>query len=126
MDNVEAEREMAADVLKEDPLRPRLNDDAADVRPEVAFIGRAEAFTRCRERLTRIARRDDIHASTPASAIEGLEIVPDRSAIQGRIFHPCHESGRCVGFPLDVSHSAVSWLCDVQAEVEPSGSSAEG
>lgn len=37
---------------------------------------------------------------------EGLDVIPDRSVIQGRIRHPRHESGRGVGFPFDVHHGA--------------------
>lgn len=61
-----------------------------------------------RERLARVARRDEIHDSTPRAAIEGREIVPDRSRIQGLFFHPRHEAGRSVGFPLDMAHSSIS------------------
>jgi hypothetical protein len=96
VDDVEAEAEMSADVLEEYPLRPDLDDDP----PE--------------------ARSEDIHASTPASAIEGFDVVPDRSLTQGLIRHPGHESGRSEGFPLDVTHSAIARLGDVQPEVETS------
>jgi len=101
MDDVEAEREMPADVLEEHAPRPRLDDDAPDVRPEVALVLRAEALAGGAERLARVARSDEIHSATPLSASEGLEIVPDRSAIQGLVFHPGHESGCSVGFPLE-------------------------
>lgn len=119
MDEIEAEREVPADVLEESPARPDLYEDAADVRPEVTLVGGAEPLTGSAEWLARVARSDDIHAAAPLSASEGLEIVPDRSAIQGLVFHPCHESGRCVGFPLDVTHSAISGLGDVDAKLEP-------
>lgn len=125
MDEIEAEREVPADVLEEREPRPDLDDDPPDVRPQVPRIGRAEALASGAEWLARVARSDDIHAAAPLSASEGLEIVPDRSAIQGLVFHPCHESGRCVGFPLDVTHSAISGLGDVDAKLEPSGSRAE-
>lgn len=69
---------------------------------------------------------DDIHEAAPRSAVEGGNVVPDRRAIQGRVFHPCHERGRCVGFPLDVTHSSISWGGDMESEVKTSGSGAEG
>jgi hypothetical protein len=120
VDDVEAEAEMSADVLEEYPLRPDLDDDPPDVRPEVALVARAKPLACGRERLAREARSEDIHASTPASAIEGFDVVPDRSLTQGLIRHPGHESGRSEGFPLDVTHSAIARLGDVQPEVETS------
>lgn len=53
------------------------------------------------------SRADAIHRAAERPAWEGFEIVPDRSSIQSRAFHPCHESGRCVGVPLNVSHGAI-------------------
>lgn len=129
MDDVEAEREMPADVFEEHASRPDLDDDAPHVRPEVARVGRAEALASGAERLARIARSEEIHRSAPRSASEGLEIVPDRSAIQGLVLHPCHESGCCVGFPLDVTHSAIGTaeigVGDGDTEFEASRSGAE-
>lgn len=117
---------MAADVLKENPLGPALDDDAPDVRPEMARVAPAETLAGGRERLARISRSDDVHASTPASAVEGGKVVPDRSWCQGLIFHPGHEAGRGEGFPLDVTHSPEPGLGDVQPEVETSDSGTEG
>lgn len=125
MDNVGAEREMPADVFEEDAARADLDDDAPDVRPEVAGVFRAEPLAGGAEGLARIARSDEIHDAAPLSASEGLEIVPDRRVIQGLVFHPCHESGCCVGFPLDVTHSPQSGLGDVHAKLEPAGSGAK-
>ena len=125
MDDVEAEAEMPADVLEEDPPRPALDDDAPDVRPEVARVAGAEPAAGGGERLARIARSEDVHASTPASAVEGGKVVPDRSRCQGLIRHPVHEGGRSEGFPLDVTHSAIPGLGDVEADVEPADPGAE-
>ena len=58
------------------------------------------------EWLARVTRSDEIHDSTPRAAVEGREIVPDRSAIQGLVFHPRHEICRRVCFPLDVTDSS--------------------
>ncbi len=88
-------------------------------------VGRALASSCDAEWLTRVTCENRIHAATPASAIEGCNIVPDRSLIQGRVFHPGHYGGRGIGFPLDVAHSSISGTGDVQAEVESSGAGAE-
>jgi hypothetical protein len=122
----EAEAEMMGDVLEEDEGRLGLADDAGDMWPEVARVVRAPAFACDRERLARIARSDDVHRAAPRATVEGGNVVPDRRAIQGRVFHPRHEDGRGVGVPLDVTHSAISGECQVQPEVEPARAGAEG
>jgi hypothetical protein len=121
----ESEPQMMRDVLQEDELRLAFPDDARNVRPEVPRVGRALALSCERERLARIARKEDVHAAAPRCAVEACNIVPDRSLIQGRVFHPGHENGRRVGFPLDVTHSPVSADGEVQTEVESAGARAE-
>ena len=109
---------MGADVLEEAPLGLDFFDDAADVGPHPAGIGGAQALAGAAFALARVAARDDIHKATPRAAVEGGNIVPDRCLIQGRVFHPGHESGRSVGFPFDVTNSSISGLGDVQSEFE--------
>lgn len=116
---------MPADVLEEHPFGPALHDDPADVRPEVPGVATAEALAGGRERLARIARSDDVHASTPASAVEGGKVVPDRSMIQGLIRHPGHEAGRGEGFPLDVTHSASPGFRESEADLQSASAGAE-
>jgi hypothetical protein len=89
----ETEAEMMGDILEEHEGRLDLTDDAGDVRPEVARVVSAPAFACNRERLARIARSDDVHRAAPWLAIETGNVVPDRRVIQGRVFHPRHESG---------------------------------
>mgnify|MGYP003632416095 CR=1 FL=1 len=121
----EAEAEMMGDILKEDERRLDLVDDPRDMRPEVARVVRAPALARDGERLARIARSDDVHRAAPRAAIEGSNVVPDRRAIQGRVFHPRHESGRGVGFPFDMAHSSISGHGNCEPEVEPACAGAE-
>lgn len=121
-----SEAEMIGDIFEEDDRGIAFPDDAGNVRPEMARISFAETPSGNRERLTRVARSEDIHEAAPWSAVEGGNVVPDRCRIQGFVFHPRHESGRCVGFPLDVTQSAVSGTGDVEPEVEPACASAQG
>ena len=122
----EAEAEMMGDILEEDEGRLDLADDAGDMRPEVARVVRAPALARDGERLARIARSDDVHRAAPRSAIEGGNVVPDNSLIQGRVFHPRHESGCGEGFPFDMAHSTISGDGDGEPEVEPASAGAQG
>jgi hypothetical protein len=114
----EAEAEMMGDVFEEDEGRPDLADDAGDMRPEMAWVVSAPALARDAERLARIARSDDVHRAAPRAAVEGSNVVPDNSLIQGRVFHPRHESGCGVGFPFDMAHSTISGGGDGKPEVE--------
>ena len=114
----EAEAEMMGDILEEDEGRLDLADDAGDMRPEVPQVICAPALARDRERLARIARSDDVHRAAPRAAVESGNVVPDRCAIQGRVFHPRHESGCGVGFPFDMAHSTISGDGDGEPEVE--------
>lgn len=120
-----SEAEMMGDVLQEHERRLALTDDAGDVRPEMARVLGAPPPSGDRERLARIARKHDVHRATPRAAVEGGKVVPERSRIQGRVFHPGHEDGRGIGFPLDVTHSAISVDGNMQAEVKPASAGAE-
>jgi hypothetical protein len=121
----EAEAEMMGDILEEHEGRLDLADDAGDMWPEVARVVRTPALARDGERLARIARSDDVHRAAPRAAVEGGNVVPDNSLIQGRVFHPRHESGRGEGFPLDMAHSSISGDGDGEPEVEPTCAGAE-
>ena len=121
----EAEAEMMGDILKEDEGRFDLADDAGDMRPEMARVVRTPSFARDGERLARVARSDDVHRAAPWATVEGGNLVPDRRWIQGRLFHPRHESGCGVGFPFDIAHSSISGHGDGEPEVEPACAGAE-
>jgi hypothetical protein len=114
----ESQSEVAFDVFAEDPFGSDLVDDSGDVGPEVSRICLASTFSRLAEGLAGIAGSDEMNAAAPRSAVEGFKVVPDSSRCQGLVFHPRHESGRGVAFPLDESHSSIGGLCDVQPEVE--------
>ncbi len=122
----EAEAEMMGDILEEDEGRFDLADDAGDMRPEVARVVGTAALSRNGERLARIARSDDVHRAAPRAAVEGSNVVPDNSLIQGRVFHPRHESGCGEGFPFDMAHSTISGKGDGESEVETARAGAEG
>lgn len=122
----EAEAEMVGDIFKEDERRFNLGDDAGDMRPEMAWILAAEPSACDGEWLARIARSDDIHRAAPRAAVEGSNVVPDNSLIQGRVFHPRHESGCGEGFPFDMAHSTISGKGDGESEVETARAGAEG
>ena len=123
----EAEAEMMGDILEEDEGRLDLGDDAGDMRPEVTRVVRAPALRPRPKMAGTDSRRVTISTrAAPRSAVEGSNVVPDNSLIQGRVFHPRHESGCGEGFPLDMTHSTISGDGDGEPEVEPARAGAEG
>tara|TARA_R110002012_G_scaffold16958_6_gene64464 strand:+ start:3508 stop:3774 length:267 start_codon:yes stop_codon:yes gene_type:complete len=85
----------------------------------VPWIGRATSLPGVAERLAGIAGSDEMNLSAPRSAVEGSQIVPYRRRSQGLVFHPRHERGRGVGFPLDVTNSSILGDGDFDTELEP-------
>lgn len=116
---------MAGDILEEAPLGRGFADDAGDLGPEVSGIILAPPVPRQAERLAGITGSDDMNAAAPRSAVEGSQIVPDRSRSQGRVRHPRHESSRGETVSLDMTYSAISGLGDVKAEVETADTGAK-
>jgi hypothetical protein len=100
----EPKRNVSGDVLEEDEGGPDLVEDSTHVGPQMALVEFASPASCDREGLARVARCDEIHDSAPRAAVEGSEIVPDRSTIQVLVFHPGHEDGRRECFPLDVTN----------------------
>ena len=106
-DVFEAEADVSEDVFSEEERRLYLSEDSADVRPQMARVFLAEALSTIAERLAWITGSEEIHSSAPRSAVEGDKVRPDRRFIQGRVFHPGHESGRGVGVSLDEANSSI-------------------
>src|SRR5262245_11979880 len=82
-------------VLDEDQSRRALIHDADEVGPEGSLVAIASALAGEGVRLTGQAGRHEINASAIRLAVEGCEIVPDRSWIQGFFRHPRHQYSRC-------------------------------
>lgn len=99
---------MAGDVLEKNEVWANLRDNAGDVWPEVAGIVVASAIPCKAERLAGVAGRDEIHDATPASAVEGGKVVPDRRRSHGAVLHARHQCRGGVGFPLHETDGAAS------------------
>lgn len=112
-------------VLQDDVSGSHVSDDSSDIGPYPPFVVESAPLAGGAERLAGETGSDDIHSSTPRSAVEGAQIVPDRRLIQGRLFHPCHESGRRVGVPLNVTHSSGGDSGESRDELEQSDAGAE-
>ncbi len=124
---VESSLDQGRDVLAEHEPRRDLVDDSGNLGPEPAVVLDASAPPGGGEGQAGEAGRDEIHAAAPRAAVEGLDVVPHRSLIQGLVFHPRHEDGRSVGVPLDVTHSAAGVSeGEAEAQLEAADPGADG
>jgi hypothetical protein len=118
--------DVAFDIFGEDDRWIGFTDNSLDLRPQMARVGFASSLSGKAEWLAGVTGREDMNAAAPRSAVEGSQIVPYRRLIQGRVFHPGHESCRRVGFPLDVTDSSISGLGDGYSEIETGVACTEG
>jgi hypothetical protein len=123
---VESSSNKRYDVFEKDPLGSYLAKDAVDVRPEPAVVVQPALLPGVGPRLAREAGSDEIHAAAPRAAVEGGEVRPDRSVLQGLVRHPRHEDGRSEGFPLDETHAAEAGDDEPEPELQPADPGAEG
>lgn len=105
--NVEPASSESCDVLHEDVARSHLANDSRELAPEAgALSADAGALASIGDVLTREAASDEIHCSTPASAVERSHVAPDRSRIQSAFLHARRQYRASVGFPLHVADDA--------------------
>jgi hypothetical protein len=90
--------------------------------PDPPLISGADAFAGGAPRLTREPSADEIHASTPASAVEGEQVVPDRRRVQGALCHTRDQPRGSKGFPLHVTDGAVVGEGEVESQLQPGDS----
>lgn len=109
---------MAGDVLEQNKSSSALPDDASHMRPEVARVVSAAATARGAERLARVARNDEIHRPTPCETVEGGEVRPDRSRIQGAVLHTRDQDAGGIDFPLHEADGSCRGTGESDAEVE--------
>jgi len=115
----------SGDVLQEHESRSHVSHDPGNVWPEPSLVIDTSTLSGRRERLAGEAGSDEIHPAAPRRTVEGGEVRPDRRPIQVRLVHPGHESGRCVGVPLNVSHGSGGDPGELEGELESSVAGAE-
>ena len=101
----------ASDVFHEDEPGSHFANQPKELVDEVALVVAALLLSGNRVRLARDASSDDVHQATKRPSIEGGQIIENRRAAQGLVFHPRQEDGSAllgVGVPLDVAHRAGS------------------
>lgn len=113
-------------VLQKERSRLAIADDAGDVGPEVSLVLLSATLAGRGERLAREPRHEEIHASTPATSVEGREVGPNRCFVQKALGHARCQDRAGFDFPLDVADRASAWQSESHAEVEPGDAGAEG
>lgn len=89
------------DVFKEEKISARGICDVEDEREQVPFVFASVLQSGLAEWLAREARNDAVHQSVKSFTREVLQITdPNRRWLQGLVFHPRQEAGRCCAFPL--------------------------
>jgi hypothetical protein len=117
--------EQSGHVFDEQRTGTSLSDDSPDVRPEPSLVVDASSFAGNACALAGESGNDEIHPSTKRAAIEGFQIAPDRTRIQGTFRHSIREDGCCVGLPLDSSHRANGDASKADPEFESAVSRAQ-
>jgi hypothetical protein len=121
----ESGRKETWDVLQEHEAGSHFTNHASDFRPQPPLVVLGFSSSGETDGLAGEPRRYEIHDSAPRSAIEGLEIVPDRRSIHGLVLHPRHEQGRGESVPLNEAHGSVGVSDgELEPEFQPSDSSA--
>ena len=70
------------------------------------------------ERLTRVSRSERIHDPTPRSAVEGLQVRPNRRFIQATRFHCLSQDFDGSGFVFHTTDRANASESELQSQVE--------
>lgn len=117
--------EKPGDVLEEDDGRLDLGDDARHVGPEPALVGDAAPLAGRGHWLTWKSRHDAIHCATPRAAVEGDEVIPDRSLIQPAVLHARRQNRGGIGFPLHVTDDASASHSAAKSTLEAADAGAE-
>jgi hypothetical protein len=115
------------DFFQEDVLGSDLPHNSIEVIPDPALVLDALALAGRGPGLARDAHRDDLNEATPRSAVEGLDVIPDRERRKRAVLLTRDQCCRCKGFPLHSTNKPVG-ISEGQAEslLDPPDAGAEG
>lgn len=117
--------EQSGNVLDEEPPRAGLAHDAPDVGPEPPLIVDAESLPCDGCSLAGEPGNDEIHSSAIRAAVEGFQIVEDRTRIHETFDHSRSDDGCGEGLPLDNTHKTNSGANQPDSTFEPEIAAAE-
>ena len=125
-DGLEAEGDVACDVLEEDPFWAELKDDAGDVGPEVAGIIGAAALSGRAEGLAGIACEDSVEGAAEGTGVEAAQIGPDRGRCEVARALGGDEDGAGPVLPFDEGAGVIAGFGEHEAQIKASAACAEG
>jgi hypothetical protein len=110
---------MVGDVLEKAPCGLDFTGDTGNVWPQVAGVLVGSLASSDAERLAGVSGSDTINFATPACAVEGFNIRPDRRRIQPSCFHVRDKEAGDIGFPLDITNGMGVRRSEAQAKLKP-------
>jgi hypothetical protein len=114
-------------VLEKDKARLNVGNDSEDVSPDEPVVVHAESPAGETDGLAWESRTDEIHRSTPRSAIEGANVIPDWSKVKGIVFHAGSEDRCREGGVFDIADgSDIGGESQSQVESADTGAQADG
>jgi hypothetical protein len=96
-------------VLEEAPSGSKSVKDGDDERPEVSRVLDAPPLSCVGEGLARVGTDDSLHSATPRLRVEGSEVRPDRSVVQGTVRNTRRQDAGASDFVLHVADCASVW-----------------
>lgn len=114
------------DVLHEDVPGSHDASDGEEGVHEVSLVVAALLLPGDAVGLAGDAAAEEIHSTSEVGGGELVQITrEDRGRIQGLVFHPCQEDGRCEAVPLTETHQAGSGEGELDAALEPADPGAD-
>ena len=121
-----ADAQMVFDVFQEDDGGLNFGDDPCNMWPEVAGIVGAALLSGATERLARVACDNHVDTASPASSVESLNVGPNRSRMEGSVFHTRDQDLSGSNFDFHIASCDSLWTGKFESEVESSDAGAEG
>jgi hypothetical protein len=117
----------AWDVLKKDVSRLHFTDDPGNVVPDESLVVHSSPLAGEADGLAWESRSDEIHRSTPRPAVEGANVVPDRSVIQAAVLDSRRDDSCGELAPFDVADGAdIGGKAQSEVESAHAGAQADG
>ena len=117
---------MTGDVFEEDPFRAAFANDAGDIRPEVAGIVGATAFSGRAEGLAGIACEDGVERAAEGAGVEAAQVGPDwgRGEVSGCLRRDEHRPWPVL--PFDEGAGMIAGFGEHEAQIKATAACAEG
>lgn len=121
-----ADAEVVFNVFEEHDGGLNFSDDAGNMWPEVARIICAALLSGAAERLARVTCDNHVDTASPASSVESLKVGPNRSRIEGSVFHTRDQDLGGSNFDFHIASGDSLVAGEVESEVESADAGTEG